>query len=85
MFLEDLVDNLTALFNIESLNHNSSDIEKFNETCSGNKECLLAIARVDNIEAGELVMQSIRIKEWNEKYAGRWCACVVMSLPTFVF
>ena len=71
LFLEDLVGNLTALFSVANASHNESDIQEFEDLCKNYTQCLLAIARADNIEAGQLVMDQIHADEYNKAYAGK--------------
>ena len=69
--MEDLVGNLTALFSVANASHNESDIQEFEDLCKNYTQCLLAIARADNIEAGQLVMDQIHADEYNKAYAGK--------------
>ena len=54
-----MVGNLTELFNAANASHNESDIQEFEDLCKNHIQCLLAIARADTIEAGQLVMFTI--------------------------
>ena len=65
-FLEDLVGNLTALFE----NSTVEKIDKYNKTCEENKECLLAIARSGDIHQGELIMDGIHKEQQRKEIAG---------------
>ena len=65
-FLEDLVGNLTELFK----NSTAEQIDKYNKTCEENKECLLAIARTDNIHMGEIIMDKIHQDQLRKEFLG---------------
>lgn len=60
-FLEDLVDNLAALF----ANYTPENISLYNNTCRNywdgtiNKECLLTIARTGNYQLGVAIMKTV--------------------------
>jgi len=70
LFLDDLVGNLTELFNAANASHNESDIQEFQELCKNNTPCLLAIARADNKEAGQLIMDEVEAEAQRQAYAG---------------
>ena len=65
-FLEDLVQNLTALFS----NSSQEEIETYNTTCEGYEQCLLAIARTGNLQQGQLIMQNIHEEQFRKELAG---------------
>jgi len=71
VFLEDLTGNLTTLFNYAGATHNESAIQSFSDLCENDTHCLLAIARADNIEAGQFVMNQIHEEELKKEYAGK--------------
>ncbi|XP_053388057.1 sushi domain-containing protein 2-like [Mercenaria mercenaria] len=71
-FLEDYLNNLTLLFNQNGHKHNATDIANYKNLCKGYKECLLAIARTDDISLGKDAVQRIEhglyIKALNSKH-----------------
>ena len=66
-FLKELAGNLTALFS----NSSTEEIAQYNQTCTGNNECLLTIARTGNIHEGELIMAAYRIEQYIRELSGK--------------
>ena len=69
--MEDHVGNLTALFNAVGASHNESDILTYKDLCENNTQCLLAIARADSIDAGQLLMDRIQTEKIRKAKTGK--------------
>ena len=81
----DPVVNLTELFNAAGASHTVLEIHAFQIVCENNTQCLLAIARADTKDAGQIVMNVMHDEKRKKDYAGessKLCilkACQVLS------
>ena len=67
-FLEDLIGNLSALFNGST----QRQIDNYTTTCEGNNECLLAIARSGDIRQGQMIIAGIHREQLSQEIIGNF-------------